>query len=305
MTEEQQHDIDVGRPRDRIDIFLDGAPEPLLSTTPPLSFELDTSLMEDGPHTMRIEAYDDLGVRGTRTIDFSVRNGPGIAVAGIRQHDVLDGKIPVIVNAYGGTTAVDWEPSQAETPAPAPTWAWVLLIVVVAFGIFYGVQQWSPTGEFASTPTYRPFGGSPSPAEAAGAAAVPEHTAVDVPAGTRQGSTVPSAVLAPAAAARGAALYSVNCAACHQNSGQGLPGVFPPLAGDPVVQALDPTEHIITVLNGKQGSIIGGIKYASPMPAFKGILNDDDLAAILNHERTSWGNAAPIVQGADVTRMRK
>ena len=77
---------------------------------------------------MRIEAYDDHGVKGTRTIDFSVRNGPGIAVAGIRQHDVLDGKIPVIVNAYGGTTAVDWEPSQAETPAPAPTWAWVLLI---------------------------------------------------------------------------------------------------------------------------------------------------------------------------------
>src|SRR6188472_58111 len=137
MTEEQQQEIDVARPRDRIDIFLDGAAEPLLSTTPPLSFELDTSLMEDGPHTMRIEAYDDLGVRGTRTIDFSVRNGPGIAVAGIRQHDVLDGKIPVIVNAYGGTTAVDWEPSQAETPAPAPTWAWVLLIVVVAFGIFY------------------------------------------------------------------------------------------------------------------------------------------------------------------------
>ena len=77
MTEEHQHDIDVGRPRDRIDILLDGAAEPLLSTTPPLSFELDTSLMEDGPHTMRIEAYDDLGVRGTRTIDFSVRNGPG------------------------------------------------------------------------------------------------------------------------------------------------------------------------------------------------------------------------------------
>ena len=305
MTEEQQRDIDQARPRDRIDIFLDGAAEPLLSMTPPLNFELDTSLMEDGPHTMRIEAYDDLGVRGTRTIDFSVRNGPGIAVAGIRQHDVLDGKIPVIVNAYGGTTAVNWEPSQAETPAPAPTWAWVLLIVVVAFGIFYGVQQWSPTGEFASTPTYGTFGGSPSPAEAAGAAAVPAHPAVDAPGRTRQGSTAQSAVLPPATAARGAALYSVNCAACHQNTGQGLPGVFPPLAGDPVVQALDPTEHIITVLNGKQGSVVGGIKYASPMPAFKGVLNDDDLASILNHERTSWGNAAPIVRSADVAQLRK
>jgi mono/diheme cytochrome c family protein len=134
---------------------------------------------------------------------------------------------------------------------------------------------------------------------------VPAHAVVDTPGSTRQGSTVPSAALAPAAAARGAALYSVNCAACHQNNGQGLPGVFPPLAGDPVVRALDPTEHIITVLNGKQGSVLGGIRYASPMPAFKGILNDDDLAAILNHERTSWGNAAPIVRGADVARLRK
>ena len=81
--------------------------------------------------------------------------------------------------------------------------------------------------------------------------------------------------------------------------------MFPPLAGDPVVQALDPTEHIITVLNGKHGSIIGGVKYASPMPAFKEILNDNDLAAIVNHERTSWGNAAPIVRVADVARLRK
>lgn len=305
MTEEQQHDIDTARPRNRIDIFLDSAAEPLLSTTPPLSFELDTARMEDGPHAMRIEAYDALGVRGIRTIDFSVRNGPGIAVAGIRQHDVLDGKIPVIVNAYGGTTAVNWEPSQAETPAPAPTWAWVLLIVVVAFGIFYGVEQWSPTGDFARTPTYGTFGGSPSPAEAAAAAAIPARAAVQPPAGTtRPGASAGSAFLTPEGAARGAALYSVNCAACHQNTGQGIAGVFPPLAGDSLVQALDPTGHITTVLNGKQGSIIGGVTYASPMPAFKGTLNDDDLAAIVNHERTSWGNTAPIVRGTDVAGLR-
>jgi cytochrome c oxidase cbb3-type subunit 2 len=41
------------------------------------------------------------------------------------------------------------------------------------------------------------------------------------------------------------------------------------------------------------------------MPAFKDVLNDDDLAAVLNHERTSWGNEAPTVRGADVARLRK
>jgi mono/diheme cytochrome c family protein len=305
MTDKQHKDV-VTMPRGWIDIFVDGAVQPLLSATPPLSFELDTSSMADGPHVMRIEAYDARGVKGVRTVDFIVRNGPGIAVSGIQQDDVLDGKIPVIVNAYGGTSAVDWEPSQAETPAPPPTWAWVSLILFVAFGFFYGVQQWSPPTDFARTPTYGTFSGSEStsPAEAATAAALPTRAAVPtgIPA---SGGAISSTALRASDAARGIALYSANCAACHQPEGQGLPGVFPPLAGDPVVNASDPTGHITTVLDGKLGSTIGGITYASPMPAFKGILNDADIAAIVNHERTSWGNAAPIVSATDVGSLRK
>lgn len=284
-------------PRDQIDIFLDGAPKPLLSTTPPLSFELDTSHLEDGPHVMRIEAYDAHGVKGIRTIDFTVRNGPGIAVSGIQQNDILDGKIPVIVNAYGGTSAVNWEPAQAETPAPPPTWAWVLLILLGAFGLFYGVQQWSPTEEFARTPTYGTFEGAPSPAAAAVAVALP------APSGSR-GIAVPSTTLTSADAARGAALYSVNCAACHQDDGDGIPGVFPSLVGDAAVRRADPTEHITIVLNGRTGEL-DGVDYTSPMPAFKGTLNDADIAAIVNHERTSWGNSAPLVSAAEVAKLRR
>ena len=208
------------------------------------------------------------------------------------------------VNAYGGTSAVDWEPSQAETPAPPPTWAWVLLILAVAFGVFYGVQQWSPTGDFARTPTYGTFSASGSPVEAAAAAALPRVPVAGATDVTSARSTTTSAILSPADAARGAALYSINCAACHQPTGQGLARVFPPLANDPVVNA--PTRRTIsaTVLNGKSGATIGGISYASPMPAFKGILNDVDLAAIVNHERTSWGNAAPTVSACEVAKLR-
>lgn len=302
MTEIQPPDAAGTLPRNRIDIFLDGVAEPLLSTTPPLSFELDTSQLQDGPHVMRIEAYDAHGVKGVRTVDFTVRNGPGIAISGIQQHDVLDGKIPVIVNAYGATSAVHWEPSQAETPAPPPTWAWVSLILFVAFGVFYGVQQWSPTQDFARTPTYGAFSGSGSvsPAEAATAAAVPAGS------GTSPGPAAAGArMLSSEDAARGAALYSANCAACHQPTGRGLPPLFPPLAGDPVVNDVNPTDHITTILNGKQGSAIGGVTYASPMPTFKGILNDVDIAAIVNHERTSWGNGAPLVSPADVAKVRE
>jgi mono/diheme cytochrome c family protein len=80
--------------------------------------------------------------------------------------------------------------------------------------------------------------------------------------------------------------------------------VFPPLANDPIVQAPDPTDHIRTILNGKQSSVIGGVTYASPMPAFKDLLNDADLAAIVNHERTSWGNSAPTVSASEVAKLR-
>jgi len=83
MTDEPRLDSADPTPRNRVDIFLDDAVQPLLSTTPPLNFELDTSGLEDGPHVMRIEAYDGNGVRGVRTVDFTVRNGPGIAISGL------------------------------------------------------------------------------------------------------------------------------------------------------------------------------------------------------------------------------
>lgn len=105
-------------------------------------------------------------------------------------------------------------------------------------------------------------------------------------------------------AARGAQVYSANCSACHQAAGTGLPGTFPPLAGDPVVTAEDPTRHIAIVLFGASGSEIGGVRYSSPMPAWGATLSDDDIAAVINHERSSWGNRAPLVTAADVAAIR-
>lgn len=105
-------------------------------------------------------------------------------------------------------------------------------------------------------------------------------------------------------AARGAAVYTTNCAACHQPTGAGLAGTFPPLAGDAVVTAADPATHIETVLFGASGSVIGGVRYSSPMPAWGATLSDEDVAAVINHERTSWGNRAPLVTAADVKTIR-
>ena len=100
--------------------------------------------------------------------------------------------------------------------------------------------------------------------------------------------------------AQGAALYMDNCGGCHQATGRGLPGVFPPLAGNGVVVAPDPG-NILKVVDG-------GIKARGgyvPMPGFKDRLTDEQVADIANYVRTSWGNsAAPNVTSAMVAKMR-
>jgi cytochrome c oxidase cbb3-type subunit 2 len=101
----------------------------------------------------------------------------------------------------------------------------------------------------------------------------------------------------------GEPLYTAHCAACHQAQGQGLPGAFPPLAGNDVVLDDDATEHIDIILHGLTGKTIDGVDYSSPMPAFPQ-LSDEQIAAIVNHERTSWGNAAPTVTSDDVATVR-
>jgi len=100
--------------------------------------------------------------------------------------------------------------------------------------------------------------------------------------------------------ARGAALYMDNCGGCHQALGRGLPGVFPPLAGNGVVVARDPA-NILKVVDAGIPARGGFI----PMPAFKDQLTDQQVADIANYIRTSWGNAAqPNVTPAMVANMR-
>jgi len=113
---------------------------------------------------------------------------------------------------------------------------------------------------------------------------------------------------APAAtagdASKGQALFTANCAACHQANGEGLPGAFPSLKADAVVNDADPTRHIDAVLKGLQGARVGGVVYSSPMPPFGAALSDADVAAIIDYERSSWGNHGSTVTVAQVAAER-
>lgn len=107
------------------------------------------------------------------------------------------------------------------------------------------------------------------------------------------------------AGAPGAQLYSARCASCHQAAGEGVPGLYPPLENDPVVVADDPTRHIQVVLFGLAGETIDGVDYPTIMPGWADQLTDEEVAAVVNHERRSWGNDAPPTTADRVAQLRR
>lgn len=90
----------------------------------------------------------------------------------------------------------------------------------------------------------------------------------------------------------GEGLFIANCSACHQRNGQGIPQAFPALAGDALVQD-DPKRIVAVLLNGRGG-----------MPAFKGQLADEQIAAVASYVRGAWGNRADPVPASLVTAAR-
>jgi mono/diheme cytochrome c family protein len=98
----------------------------------------------------------------------------------------------------------------------------------------------------------------------------------------------------------GKTVFNAQCAACHQANGQGVPGTFPPLAGSKWVVAAR-NIPIAIVHDGLQGEIeVGGQTYNGMMPAFKGTLSNDEIAAVLSYIRQEWGNQAEPITGAQV-----
>ena len=109
----------------------------------------------------------------------------------------------------------------------------------------------------------------------------------------------------PAAqAADGKALYAA-CAACHQPTGAGVAGMFPPLAESEWVNG--PEENLIRiVLRGLQGPItVKGVDYPGTIPmAALSHMSDEDIAAVLTYIRSNFGNDAPAVTAEKVKEFR-
>jgi mono/diheme cytochrome c family protein len=104
--------------------------------------------------------------------------------------------------------------------------------------------------------------------------------------------------------ARGSKLYGTHCAACHGESGEGVPGAYPALAGNRAV-TMPATENLVQiVLNGGFPPATHGNPRPFGMPPFATALSDGDVAAVLTFIRSAWGNRAAPVSEVAVSQQR-
>ena len=160
---------------------------------------------------------------------------------------------------------------------PMPLLPAVIAIGMVLFGVIYIAM---------SGPYSRPWMGD-------------ERTLADL-----QAKPAGAADAGGGGAVDGAAIFAANCASCHQATGAGLPGVFPPLDGSEWVHG-SPKVLANIVLHGINGEInVKGASYKGLMPSFQQ-LSDAELAGVLTHIRSSWSNKNDAVGPEVVAEARK
>lgn len=104
---------------------------------------------------------------------------------------------------------------------------------------------------------------------------------------------------------RGARLYDQRCAYCHGDAGQGVPGAFPPLAGNRAVNLETPVNLIQLVRQGGYLPATAGNPRPFGMPPFGHVLDDNEIADVLTYVRSAWGNDAPAVTARDTLRLAR
>lgn len=98
----------------------------------------------------------------------------------------------------------------------------------------------------------------------------------------------------------GNALFTANCQSCHQANGEGLPGAYPPLKGSPVVMSDNLDLYVDIIMNGYDARAEYGI-----MPPVGTNMNftENEVAAIINYERSSWGNSGKKVTAEEIKKI--
>lgn len=127
----------------KVTVFLDDEKIPFGVFEPPAKLVLDTTKITDGKHELKIKAISSNGIEGVRIIPFEVRNGPEIAVVGLKDNEVIESNTAITINAYGSETSESFIIRGSETPKAVPSWVWACIIAFVGFAIFYFITHWT------------------------------------------------------------------------------------------------------------------------------------------------------------------
>ncbi|GLR90666.1 c-type cytochrome [Bradyrhizobium iriomotense] len=102
----------------------------------------------------------------------------------------------------------------------------------------------------------------------------------------------------------GQAVYARFCIACHEADGSGAPRIYPPLPGNALLQSDNPSSTLRVILDGAHTVTTPRAPNTGEMPAYAKQLSDEQIAAVTNYIRNSWGNAASLVTAAQVGKAR-
>jgi mono/diheme cytochrome c family protein len=103
----------------------------------------------------------------------------------------------------------------------------------------------------------------------------------------------------------GQVVYARLCIACHEADGSGAPRIYPPLPGNALLQSEKASSTLRVILDGAHSVTTPRAPNAGEMPGYAGQLSDEQIAAVTNYMRNSWGNAAPLVTAAEVAKARR
>src|SRR5471030_1290589 len=120
-----------------ITLFLDEDPQPIGEFPAPVTFDLDTRKLVDGPHVLKVVSKDKQGKEGLKIIPFVVRNGPAIAIEGLRKNEIVNDVLPLMINAYGKGDQKTFMLHGSEAPRSIPWWVVVCIILFVAWSGYF------------------------------------------------------------------------------------------------------------------------------------------------------------------------
>ena len=126
-----------------VTLFIDDDPQPVGEFPAPVTIDLDTRKLVDGQHILKIVSKDTRGKEGIKTIPFVVRNGPAIAVEGIKKNEVVEGVLPLMINAYSKGDQKTFMLHGSETPHSIPWWVVMGIILFVAWTGYFVITSLS------------------------------------------------------------------------------------------------------------------------------------------------------------------